>query len=217
MKALGLMEFRGYVPAIEGLDTALKAANVSLLRCSKDGGGLISVFVTGDVGAVNAAVSAVQGTISSGELLESSVIPRPAAQVAQLLEGMPRSPIAPQPSPTKSAGTQPAGPSEEASSEETPKALPHLTQETEENALPMRHEAGAGKKPGAGAAADPLSELEDELRREETAVKEKLSSMTLKELRAAAVSMHIEGWSAEKIKKAPRQKLIAAIMREQER
>ena len=76
---------------------------------------------------------------------------------------------------------------------------------------------GGGARLRHGAAADPLSELEDELRREETAVKEKLSSMTLKELRAAAISMHIEGWSAEKIKKAPRQKLIAAIMREQER
>lgn len=217
MKALGLMEFRGYVPAIEGLDTALKAANVGLLRCSKDGGGLVSVFITGDVGAVNAAIAAVQGTLPQEELLETSVIPRPAEQVAQLLENMPRAPKAPEPSSGAPSAAKAEESSGDASPEAAPKALPHLTQQSEGNDLPMHQGPDGGTAPEAQPSSDPLAELEEELLKEEKAVREKLSSMTLKELRAAALSMRIEGWSAEKIKKAPRQKLIAAIMREQER
>ena len=54
MKALGMIEVYGRVGAIEGLDSALKAANVSLVNMIRVGGGLTSVFVEGDVGAVKA-------------------------------------------------------------------------------------------------------------------------------------------------------------------
>lgn len=192
MKALGLMEFRGYVPAVEGLDIALKAANVELLRASRDGGGLVSVLVTGDVGAVKAAISAVLGTVSSGELLASSVIPRPASDTAQMLEGMPRSPIAPRPSPKVLPEEPPVSPAEQPAAELVP--VPVST-------------APAVTPPPDNAHAH----------KEAAAEKDRLGTMTLKELRAAAASMHIEGWSAEKIKKASRLKLIAAIMREQEK
>ena len=58
MKALGMIEVYGRVGAIEGLDSALKAANVSLVNMIKVGGGLTSVFVEGDVGAVKASIDA---------------------------------------------------------------------------------------------------------------------------------------------------------------
>lgn len=51
MKALGLIEVRGMVPAVEALDSALKAANVNRLDVVKVGGGLVSVLIEGDVGA----------------------------------------------------------------------------------------------------------------------------------------------------------------------
>ena len=60
MKALGLIEVRGMVPAVEALDSALKAANVNRLDVVKVGGGLVSVLIEGDVGAVRAAVDAAQ-------------------------------------------------------------------------------------------------------------------------------------------------------------
>lgn len=58
MKALGMIEVYGRVGAIEGLDSALKAANVSLVNMIRVGGGLTSVFVEGDVGAVKASTDA---------------------------------------------------------------------------------------------------------------------------------------------------------------
>ena len=54
MKALGMIELYGYLAAVEALDSALKAANVSSLGATKVGGGLVTVMVEGDVGAVKA-------------------------------------------------------------------------------------------------------------------------------------------------------------------
>ena len=56
MKALGMIETRGIVGAIEALDSMVKSANVEVLGMKEVGGGLVSVFVQGDVGAVKAAV-----------------------------------------------------------------------------------------------------------------------------------------------------------------
>ena len=56
MKALGMIEVEGYLAAVEALDTALKAANVHTCKVSLVTGGLVSVFVSGDVGAVKAAI-----------------------------------------------------------------------------------------------------------------------------------------------------------------
>ncbi|MDF2929148.1 MAG: hypothetical protein K0Q75_1386 [Anaerospora sp.] len=56
MLALGLLETRGLVPAIEAADVMLKAAQVELIGRTLTGGGLVTITVTGDVGAVKAAV-----------------------------------------------------------------------------------------------------------------------------------------------------------------
>lgn len=58
LEALGMVETRGLVAAIEAADAMLKAANVTLVGTEKIGSGLVSVMVRGDVGAVNAAVQA---------------------------------------------------------------------------------------------------------------------------------------------------------------
>ncbi|MHC1750189.1 MAG: BMC domain-containing protein [Cellulosilyticaceae bacterium] len=76
-KALGLIEVIGYVPAIEAADSALKAANVKLLGVDKVDGGIMTVKITGDVGAVNAAVAAASSSAAKiGTLRASHVIPR---------------------------------------------------------------------------------------------------------------------------------------------
>ena len=86
MEALGMVETRGLVAAIEAADAMVKAANVVLLGSEKIGSGLVSVMVRGDVGAVKAAVDAGAAAAGSlGEIVATHVIPRPHADVEKLL------------------------------------------------------------------------------------------------------------------------------------
>ena len=65
MKALGMIEVYGYLAAVEALDSALKAANVSLRDVVKVRGGLVTVMVEGDVGAVKAGCRCIGGCCGS--------------------------------------------------------------------------------------------------------------------------------------------------------
>ena len=85
-QALGMVETRGLVAAIEAADAMLKAANVTLVGTEKIGSGLVSVMVRGDVGAVKAAVEAGASNASRlGELVATHVIPRPHNDVEKIL------------------------------------------------------------------------------------------------------------------------------------
>ena len=85
-EALGMIETRGLVAAIEAADAMVKAAEVELIGTEKIGSGLVSVMVRGDVGAVNAAVEAGGATASRlGEIIATHVIPRPHADVEKIL------------------------------------------------------------------------------------------------------------------------------------
>jgi ethanolamine utilization protein EutM len=87
-EALGLIETRGLVGAIEAADTMVKAANVTLIGKQQVGGGLVTVMVRGDVGAVQAATEAgAEAAKSVGELVSVHVIPRPHAEVDNILKG----------------------------------------------------------------------------------------------------------------------------------
>lgn len=84
--ALGMIETRGYIGAVEAADAMLKAANVTMLGTEKIGSGLITVMVQGDVGAVKAAVDA--GTAAAdrvGEVVSTHVIPRPHTDVTNTM------------------------------------------------------------------------------------------------------------------------------------
>ena len=84
--ALGMIETRGVVASIEAADAMVKAANVTLIGKVHVGGGLVSVMVRGDTGAVKAAVdagAAAAGRI--GELISVHVIPRPHPEVEFIL------------------------------------------------------------------------------------------------------------------------------------
>ena len=77
MEALGMVETRGLVAAIEATDAMVKAANVTLIGSEKIGSGLVCVMVRGDVGAVKAAVEAGgQAGSRLGEVVATHVIPR---------------------------------------------------------------------------------------------------------------------------------------------
>ncbi len=77
-ESIGMVETRGYVGSIEATDAMVKAANVTLSRQIQIGGGFVTVVVKGDVGSVNAAVSAgADAAKRVGELVCSHVIARP--------------------------------------------------------------------------------------------------------------------------------------------
>ena len=85
-QALGMLETRGLVAAIEGADAMVKAANVELVGTEKIGSGLVTVMVRGDVGAVKAAVEAGSEVASKlGEIVAVHVIPRPHTPVESIL------------------------------------------------------------------------------------------------------------------------------------
>ncbi len=88
-EALGMVETRGLVAAIEAADAMLKAANVDLVGTEKIGSGLVSVMVRGDVGAVKAAVEAGNASASAlGEIVAVHVIPRPHNDVEKILPAL---------------------------------------------------------------------------------------------------------------------------------
>lgn len=85
-EAIGLIETRGLVGGIEAADAMVKAANVKLIGQERIGGGLVTVIVKGDVGAVKAAVdSGAAAAKRVGELISVHVIPRPHADLDMIL------------------------------------------------------------------------------------------------------------------------------------
>lgn len=85
-EAIGLIETRGLVGSIEAGDAMVKAANVTLMGQERIGGGLVTVIVKGDVGAVKAAVDAGAAAAKRvGELLSVHVIPRPHPDLDMIL------------------------------------------------------------------------------------------------------------------------------------
>lgn len=86
INALGMIETKGLVGAIEAADAMVKAANVFLIGKVHVGGGLVTVMVRGDVGAVKAATDAGAAAAQRvGELISVHVIPRPHQDVEMIL------------------------------------------------------------------------------------------------------------------------------------
>ena len=84
--ALGMIETKGLVGSVEAADAMVKAANVTLTGKVLVGGGLVTVMVRGDVGAVKAAVDAGAAAAERvGELISIHVIPRPHSDVEMIL------------------------------------------------------------------------------------------------------------------------------------
>ena len=85
-EALGMIDTKGLVGAIEAADAMTKSANVTLMGYEKIGSGLVTVMVRGDVGAVKAAVDAGACAAEKvGEIVAQHVIPRPHTDVEKIL------------------------------------------------------------------------------------------------------------------------------------
>ncbi len=85
-RALGFIETRGFIGAVEAADTMLKAASVTLVGYKRTGSGYIAVMVRGDVGAVKAAVEAgTENAARVGEVISTQVIARPHEDMKELI------------------------------------------------------------------------------------------------------------------------------------
>ena len=88
-QALGMIETKGLVASIEAADAMVKAANVTLIGKVHVGGGLVTVMVRGDVGAVKASVDAGAASARAvGEVVSVHVMPRPHTDVEKILPHM---------------------------------------------------------------------------------------------------------------------------------
>ncbi|SHJ49385.1 Carboxysome shell and ethanolamine utilization microcompartment protein CcmL/EutN [Geosporobacter subterraneus DSM 17957] len=92
--ALGLVESLGYVGAVEAADVCMKAANVSLIDCEIVTGGLVTIKISGEVGAVKAAIDAAEAAVRKvGTLVSTHVIPRPSTELYKILNRQEESPV----------------------------------------------------------------------------------------------------------------------------
>lgn len=95
MTALGLVETKGLLAAIEGADAMLKAADVRLLEKNLAGGGLVTITIAGEVSAVQAAVSAAMAAIQripGSVLVSHHVIARPDVELSNIIVTQVQSP-----------------------------------------------------------------------------------------------------------------------------
>lgn len=86
MQALGFIETKGFVAAVEAADSSLKAANVSLVGQKRAGSGLVAVILTGDVAAVKAAIEAgTESAAAVGQVIAAQVIASPHEDMAGII------------------------------------------------------------------------------------------------------------------------------------
>ena len=88
MQALGLIETKGLLAAVEAADTMVKSADVSIIEKTYVGGGLVTIVVTGDVGAVKAAIEAGVAAVkklNQESLVSEHVIPRPHEELESII------------------------------------------------------------------------------------------------------------------------------------
>lgn len=148
LSALGMIETKGLVAAVEAADSMVKAANVSLIGKEHVGGGLVTVMVRGDVGAVKAATDAGAAAAAKvGELISVHVIARPHDELQPILSGsvdkatMPGETIEPE------SSVKPA-------TEVEPPAAPIVEKKTETVKATARSKESKAKKKPAGPNAD---------------------------------------------------------------
>lgn len=198
MNALGMIETKGLVGSIEAADAMLKAANVTLASKTHVGGGLVTVMVRGDVGAVKAAVDAGAAAAERvGELISVHVIPRPADDVEYILDPLtpPEPPADPEPKlePETERAAEP-----EAEMEPEPPAQPEPESEPEDPSLE--------EDPEEEAHAVELESLSEE----------SMQRMTVARLRAVARALGATGMTRREIRFAKKEELIARILETQE-
>ena len=192
MDALGMIETKGLVGAIEAADTMVKAADVTLAGKEHIGGGLVTVMVRGDVAAVKSAVDAGAAAAERvGELISVHVIPRPAGDVEAILPhpgGTRESPNPPEPENPGNGPKGPAGPQSPGSEK------------------PVKR----GPGPAQDGKISPQGATE---KRGKRTTGEELKKMTVSRLRAEARALGTTGMTPREIRYAKKEELIARMER----
>ena len=206
MKALGIIEVYGYLTAVEALDSALKAANVTRLDVVKVRGGLVTVLVEGDVGAVKAAMDASAAAAERiGTVVSVHVIPRPASDVERMLKGPGGGPKTEPPE----TEPEPKGPEPEERKAEEPKAEPPEADLEPETPEP---EAPEPEKPAQAVMPEPAEpEGKPEAGKAAAVTPEEMKAMSVDGLRRLARELEIPSMTRAEIRYAKKQELIQKI------
>lgn len=190
MKALGLIELLGYCPAVVALDTALKTAEVSFQQISKIDKGIVSLTVTGDVAAVQAAMDAAAAAAEQvGQVLYVHVIPRPHEEVDEMLTPPPTAPVS---VPQASSNAKTSDDKKEERVMEEAVNMVELVEDADESA-----QASAKTPADLKALAESLT-------------LEVLEGMTVKELRTVARDLNVN-MTRKEIRFGKKEDLIASI------
>lgn len=188
MKALGMLEVYGYLAAVEALDSALKAANVKLVDVTLVQGGLVTVLITGDVGAVKAAMDASKTAAERvGRVISVHVIPRPSEQTLRIV------PFHSVDLPSVQKASKVKGDQEEITSSVLGEVLTEAV---------MNEEESQGRED-----LDVISETEASIHYTE----EQLKDMTVDRLRSLARELDITNMTRKEIRFATKQELIDSI------
>ena len=216
MKALGMIEVYGYLTAVEALDSALKAANVTRLDVVKVRGGLVTVLVEGDVGAVKAAMDASAAAAERiGTVVSVHVIPRPASDVERMLKGPGGGPKTepPETEPEEPEEPEPKEPEPEERKDEEPKAEPPEADLEPETPEPEEEsEAPEPEKPVQAAMPEPAEpERKPEAGKAAAVTPEEMKAMSVDGLRRLARELEIPSMTRAEIRYAKKQELIQKI------
>ena len=201
MKALGMIETYGLVAAVEALDSALKAANVSLADMVRVKGGRVTVLVEGDVAAVKAAIDASQAAAGRvGSVANVHVIPRPAPSVGQMLAG------------GQGSFRREKNPSEP-ESEESP-VQTEIRYATPEETPEIREEPEKVSKETSEKIQkeEPQPESEEFTETPKPVTREGLEKKSVAKLRSLARELKLPGMTSKDICFAKKQQLIDAII-----
>lgn len=229
MEAIGMIETNGLLASIEAADVMLKAANVTLLSKERTGGGLMTVLVTGDVGAVQAAVDAGRTAAARvGTVLSSHVIPRLHGEVATMLreKGASSPPLeevlaveepAPDLAPQSEPEVEPVpdlAPQVEPEVEPVPDLLPQAQPEPELLTAPLEAPLAVEEPQETPAEADgedpaPWTQTLGDARVRKT--REELESMKVTQLRSLLRKLPHKTLAPEEIKYANREALLQDI------
>lgn len=236
MQALGLIEVYGYLSAVVALDSALKAADVHLVNVEKVKGGLVTVLITGDVGAVKAAIDTSAETAGRiGKLVAVHVIPRPDQAVGNIC--YPKKDTAIRGTQEKQLTDQePVSEEQEVQKKpEEPKESEKSKESEEQMELEAAKEPEELKEPErlkdieVSKESDKLKEPEESKNQEEQEKKpvkkssditiESMQSMTVDQLRNLARKLELPDMTRKEIKFANKKKLLQSLGKflEQER
>ena len=216
MNALGMIETKGLVGSIEAADAMLKTANVELACKTHVGGGLVTVMVRGDVGAVKAAVDAGAAAAERvGELVSVHVIPRPADEVEHIIDPLVPDPPEPAPNPVPEPKAEEEAEPEAEPAQEPP-AEPEAEPEPESEPQPEPEPEHEPAEESPEEEEDPEEEAEARAAELESLTEESMQHMTVARLRAVARALGKTGMSRREIRFAKKEELIARILETQE-